>query len=167
VPKRKDPDEEQPQYPVLTNQPGAMLMNPQRRIRAGVVLLALAIVLGSGAAAYTSTMLAGRKTDQHTHELMDELNRRTAERRREAAVTAAVLEQNRRTLCELMPGVTPTSAEHQQKIVTLREAYRCGTAKDPLVPKGWSAPPGWPPLPPGADGFTAPPTVKPTLGGSK
>jgi hypothetical protein len=154
-----------PQYPLLTNQPDALVMDPVRRVRIGVLFLAVAIVLGSGVSAYFATATAGAKTDQHSQDLLNELNRRTAERRANEAVQAAILEQNRRTLCEVIPGVVPTSTVHQEKLVQLKKAYRCGTAKDALVPPGWSPPPGWPPLPPGPDGFTVPTTVPPTIGG--
>lgn len=162
-------DDEAPEaeahYPLMTNQPGAVLMDPVRRLRAGVLTLLLAIVVVSGTSAYVATLLAGRKTDQHTDELLAELNRRTAERRHNEAVSAAVLEQNRRTLCELLPVAQTGDPVRQQKLRRLVVAYRCGTANDPIVPPGWSPPAGWPPLPPGPDGFSPSPTPSPTGGG--
>jgi len=166
-----DRDHDDIQYPLLTDVAGTVVVNPVNRVRLGVAILALAIFVGAGASAYVSTSLAGEKTDRHSVELMQELNRRTAERKAnekktkdEQAYTAAVLEQNRRTMCELIPGVKPTSDVHAYKLDQLKHAYRCGTAKDALVPPGWSPPSGWPELPPGRTGFF--PTARPSAGPS-
>ncbi len=159
------PECDDEQYPILTNQPDAVVVNPVRRFRAGVILFALAIVAGAGVSAYVSTSVAGEKTDQHVDEVMAELNKRTAERRLNEVRGTAILEQNRRTLCEVLPGVKPTSPVHEHKLEMLVDAYKCGTAKDPIVPPGWQPPPSWPPLPPGPDGFLPTPTAQTTLGG--
>ncbi|MGK5677531.1 hypothetical protein [Actinoplanes sp. URMC 104] len=152
--------DEDHEYPLLSTEPDTVAVNPARRFRNGIVLLAVAVVLLAGVSAYTATALAGERTDQHTEQLLAELNRRTAERNDQAAYTAAVLEQNRRTLCELLPAV-----EQTDKIRQLTRAYRCGTAKDALVPPGWTAPPGWPQLPPGPAEFGAgTPDVQPSTG---
>lgn len=166
MPERDDHDDTQ--YPLLTDVAGTVVVNPVNRVRLGVLMLALAIVFGSAGGAYVSTSLAGEKTDKHARELMTELDRRTAERKAnekknkdEQAYTAAVLEQNRRTLCELIPGVKPTSDVHAYKLDQLKRVYRCGTAKDAIVPPGWAPPPHWPELPPGREGFFPTPTPTP------
>lgn len=156
-PSRPEGDQ---QYPLMTNQAGALVVDPVLRVRVGVVLMALAIVLGSGAAAYVSTSLAGENTDRRAEQLLAELDRRTAERRMNEARAVAILEQNRRTLCSIM-----RESQHRSDDLELRQlyvVYHCGTAPDPVVPPGWRPPPGWPALPPGPDGFRPSPTPSPT-----
>ncbi len=146
-------DKPQPQYPVTSDRPGVELINPVGRARVTAALFAAAIVLASAMAAYVATTLADAKTNQHVDEVLAELDRRTAERRKNEGTTVSVLEQNRRTICELL-----VVADHTPKIVRLIDAYKCGTAKDPIVPPGWRPPPGWPPLPGSA------PLVHPSTG---
>jgi hypothetical protein len=171
VPENRAEEDDEAQYPTLTDQESHDQDDSETadraamRFRMAVVLAAVAVVVMSGVSSYASAAVAGANTDRHTDQLLAELDRRTAERRAGDAYAAAILEQNRRTLCEVMPAVEPTDAAHMEKLSRLIVTYRCGTARDPIVPPGWSAPPGWPPLPPGPEGFTPKPIPKTTLPG--
>lgn len=146
-----------PSYPMMTNQPGVEVRDPVRRFRVLAIIWAAAIVLASGAAAHVATTRSNANTDRHVDQVLAEIDKRTKERKRNERVAAAILEQNRRTLCELL-------AEHRDRpdIVRLHQVYRCGTAHDPIVPPGWTPPPGWPLLPGAAMPATPTPTPTPT-----
>lgn len=130
-------------YPVMTNRPGVEVHDPIRKIRTLALVWAAALVLACAAAAWTATWAANRSTEEHVDRVLAEMDRRAARRDAERNAALRILEQNRRTLCELLR----SDDSGRSEIAKLRRAYGCGTADDPIVPPGWTPPPGWPPLP--------------------
>jgi hypothetical protein len=146
-------------YPLMTNRPGVVAVDPVRRIRSAAVLFCLALGLATVAGAYVATTIAGNASEARTKQLRDEtkqvaadllanMDRRTAERRANESQAGAILEQNRRTLCALMRDLRERDVSTGE-VDQLYVAYHCGTAKEPVVQPGWTPPPGWPALPPG------------------
>lgn len=152
-----DDEREQPggeRYPVMTNQPGVEVHNPVHKVRLLAVVWAAALIAACFAAAWSATTVAGHRSEEKiaaanrkAEALVDaqrtEMDRRGKLRDAQAATALRILEQNRRTLCELLEDDTSGRPE----IGRLRRAYGCGTADDPIVPPGWTPPPDWPPLP--------------------
>ena len=153
----EQPDE--PAYPIMTNQPGVLAVDPVRRVRIAAVLFCLALAAATIVGAYVATTIANSASERRVEALRDEtraiaerllrdMDRRTADRKANEAQAGAILEQNRRTLCSLMRDLRERGASNAE-IDRLYPAYHCGTAKDPIVEPGWRPPAGWPALPPG------------------
>ncbi len=151
--------DDEPSYPLMTNKPGVVAVDPVRRIRTAAMLFCLALAAATVAGAYIATGLAASASEDRVAALRDEtraiadgllrdMDRRTAERRGNEAEAGATLEQNRRTLCSLMRDLRQRGFSNPE-IERLYPVYSCGTAKDPIVEPGWTPPPGWPALPPG------------------
>lgn len=149
-----DDEPDGPRYPLMTNQPGVEVTDPIRKMRMLALLWAAALLVGCAVAAWTATTIANhrseekiaaanRKAEDLVDAQRDEMDRRAAARNAQAATALRILEQNRRTICELLEDDT----SGREKIAQLLRAYACGTAKEPIVPPGWTPPPGWPPLP--------------------
>lgn len=153
-------------FAVVSNQP-VEVINPRRQFLRLNLVWAAALLIVAFAAAFGATEVSNHRSEQKIATLLVELNKRTAERRanearmnRTGQATARVLEQNRRTHCSEMRAVSEAAGGLTGELKELYVVYHCGTAKDPVVPPGWTPPPGWPPLP-GAEEFAAP-TPAPT-----
>jgi hypothetical protein len=156
----RDPHDDEPEsYPLMTNRPGVVAVDPIRRVRSAAVLFCVALGLATVVGAYVATTVAGNASERRAEQLRDEtkqvaadllanMDRRTADRKANELQAGAILEQNRRTLCSLMRELRERDASNAE-VDRLYVAYHCGTAKDPLVLPGWTPPPGWPALPPG------------------
>lgn len=172
-PQEADDTEDEPSYPILTNRPGVVAVDPVHRVRVAAVLFCLALFVSTIAGAWIATTTAANESEERVKELRDEsktiadslrrdMDRRTAERRASEARAGAILEQNRRTLCSLMRDLRDRD-QSTAEIEQLYVAYHCGTAKEPIVPPGWVPPPGWPALPPGPwPRLSRPPTAPTT-----
>ncbi len=143
-----------PRYPLMTDRPGVEVTDPIRKVRMLALVWAAALLIGCAAAAYVATTIANHRSEEKiaaanrkAEELVNaqraEMDRRARARDAQAATALRILEQNRRTICELLKDDTSGRVE----VTDLRRAYACGTARTPIVPLGWTPPPGWPPLP--------------------
>lgn len=144
------PDEHPPVYSVLTDKPGVYAVDLVRRVRVVAVLFCATLAAATIAGSYVATTIAGRQSEDRVEktarELLADMDRRTADRKRNEVQATAVLEQNRRTLCSLMRDLRERGQSNTE-VDTLYRVYTCGTAKNPVVPPGWTPPPGWPSLP--------------------
>jgi hypothetical protein len=128
-------------YAVVTDRPVEVL-NPRGTFLRLNIGWAVALLIVAFLAAYGATYVASYQSEKRVATLLAELDRRTAERKANEKKSARVLEQNRRTLCSIMK-----DHEKNDELRKLLVTYHCGTAKDPVVPPGWTPPPGWPALP--------------------
>lgn len=164
-------------YAVVTDRP-VEVINPRKQFLRLNLVWAVALLIVAFVSAYAATEVSNHRSEQRIKTLVVELDRRTAERRanearmaRAGEATYRILEQNRRTDCSEMRAVRELAALVDAPSEKLRAAlgeidklyavYHCGTAREPVVPPGWTPPPGWPLLP-GAETLLPSPSAGPS-----